>query len=71
MATPKKPSNGVEVNIRRDAKALLTAMKDAERTIQRYAEPLDKDGLVMAGMHLKLIKRQLDDLIAGVEGKLS
>lgn len=77
MATPTKPattptpstSNGVPspATLKREAKAMLTACKDVERNIARYASPPDPDGLKLVGMQLRLLERQLREVSAGVE----
>jgi hypothetical protein len=66
MATPLKPSSAV--NLRREAKAMLTAAKDAERNVARYTSPPDADGIKLVTMQLKMLQRQVAEVLAGVEG---
>lgn len=53
--------------LKREAKAMLTAMKDVERNIARYVEPPDVDGLKLVEMQLTLLQRQLGEVSAGVK----
>lgn len=66
--TSPKPSS--PVNVKREAKAMLTSVKDIERNIARYASPLDVEGMKLAAMQLSLLRRQLTELMGGVEALL-
>jgi hypothetical protein len=63
--TPPKPSNNV--NIKREAKAMLTSMKDVERNIARYVSPPDAEGLKLVALQLAMLRRQLGDVAGAVE----
>jgi hypothetical protein len=67
--TPKPPSSLISDPrvLKREAKAMLTAVKDVERNIARYASPPDSEGLKLVAMQLALLQRQLADVRAGVE----
>lgn len=70
--TSPKPSSqsATPASVKRDAKAMLTSMKDVERNIARYVSPLDVEGMRLAGMQLAMLRRQLTDVAAGVEALL-
>lgn len=72
MPTPTKPSpssttNGAPVNLKREAKAMLTSMKEVERNIARYTSPPDPEGLKLVAMQLSLLRRQLTDVTGAVD----
>lgn len=69
--SPKPSSQSVTpTSVKRDAKAMLTSMKDVERNIARYVSPLDIEGMRLASMQLAMLRRQLTDVAGGVEALL-